>query len=110
MTTNGRIDPISGNNDWANNHHASGAEYRAQYFFGASPHEFGTFAENDLVGYSTNPLSYSMNPMQSLIDQSGEGIAAGNLYYGDFRTENERITSQAEREDMSRFYLDGVTE
>lgn len=114
MTANGSTGPVSGNDAWANSHHASGAEYRPQYFFGASPHEFGAFAENDMVGYSANPLSYSMNPMQSLRDQSGEGATGGNLYYGDLRAEHDGFTdatiSEAEKEDMSRFYLDGVTE
>lgn len=114
MSSNGRIDPVSGNGDWSNALQASDAEYRPQYFFGASPHEFGTFAENDMAGFSNNPLSYSMNPMHSLRHQTEERTTTGNMFYGDLRAEHagliDAAVADAEREDLGRFYLDGVAE
>ncbi|KAK2755513.1 hypothetical protein FQN54_006453 [Arachnomyces sp. PD_36] len=98
MAAGGHINTTSG--DWSG-HHVSDAEYRPQYLFGATPHDFGTYGDNDMAGYSSNPLSYSMHPMQSLRDHS-DRPAGGSFYYGDLRTEQERLTdatiSDAERE------------
>lgn len=114
MTAGGRIDSIPGNSDWANGHHVTDAEYKPQYFFGASPHSFGTFADNDMVGYSSNPLSYSIHPMQSLRDHAGEQTSNGSLYYGGLRPDPEALTdatiSDAEKEDLGHVYLDGINQ
>ena len=119
MTSGGRIDSITGPGIWPNHRHAVDADYRSQYFFGASPQDFEPFPEPDMGGYSCNPLSYSMHPMQIVrehdhVRDPRDSTVCRSLYYGDAKVDHEALTdatvSDAEKEDIGRLYFDGVSE
>ncbi|KAK2788006.1 hypothetical protein FQN52_007012 [Onygenales sp. PD_12] len=111
MDSDGRVDSHAGQGNWSGHTDVDDGRYASQYYYPGPHNGFGGFGESDTFGYSCNPLSYSYSHQQ---------VNAATPRSSDTRPPHEKpqsghapspdgTTSDLDRDEFGRLYLDGLT-